>query len=109
MRTSVTHAIKEFLIPPPFLRKFYGGWVYQNMDAVISVTEYNRKKALEEYGISYQKNFMIPNGVNLLRFGFLPENEENTKDDRKKVMFFGRLSPRKGVQILLKALPFEYE
>ena len=64
-------AAKKAFLPPQILLRFWGKWVYQNMDAIISVTEYNRKNAQREYDIPYEKNIVIPNGVNYRRLHHL--------------------------------------
>jgi glycosyltransferase involved in cell wall biosynthesis len=100
-------AVKKTLLPPQFFLNRWGKWVYQNMDAIISVTEYNRRRAQREYDIPLTKNVVIPNGVNyhkLHRFAAHVKYKDVIANGYQ-ILCFGRLSPRKGVQTLLRAIP----
>mgnify|MGYP006075001051 CR=1 FL=1 len=52
--------------------------------------------------ISTQDNFIIPNGVNLRRFQKKVLNKK--KFGKKKIVYFGRIHKKKGIDILLEAI-----
>ena len=70
----------------------------------------------EEY-IDARKNikctniFVIPNGVNLNIFSAKKNKEKNIKKKKRKIIYFGRIHKKKGIEILLnaiKSLPVDF-
>jgi len=75
----------------------------KRLDARIAVSETARDFAAQYFPGEY---FVIPNGVDTERFHPSVEPFPEWRDpDRVNVLFVGRLDPRKGVQVLLDALP----
>lgn len=73
------------------------------LDARIAVSETARDAALEVYPGDYE---VIPNGVDIERFHPSVQPFGEWRDpSRINVLFVGRLDPRKGVQVLLDAMP----
>ncbi|MGQ9823848.1 MAG: 1,4-alpha-glucan branching protein domain-containing protein [Desulfotomaculales bacterium] len=82
-------------------------------DLVIACSTYMAEEVKKLFGVSPDKIRVIPNGVdpeNLARkrgFGAdcRPGPSRREKGARPLVLFFGRLVPEKGVQVLLEAMP----
>ncbi len=75
----------------------------KRLDARIAVSETARDFAAQYFPGEY---LVIPNGVDTERFHPSVEPFPEWRDpDRVNVLFVGRLDPRKGVQVLLDALP----
>lgn len=85
--------------------KFYGSFIYNQMDMNISVCEYHRHRASRVYDIPLEKIVTIPPGVDTVR---LKNNmhQNNFQPHPQSLLYVGRLAPRKGVQYLLLAMPF---
>ncbi|MDI6703404.1 MAG: glycosyltransferase family 4 protein [bacterium] len=84
---------------------------FSNSDKVISVSNYQIKEMLEIYKIPRKKIAMISNGVNLSLYRPSPDIGNDIKkkyhiQDRKVVLFVGRLVRKKGVQYLIAAAPY---
>ncbi len=77
--------------------------VVTKLDARIAVSETARASALAYYPGDYH---VIPNGVDVERFHpDLPPFEEYRDPSRVNLLFVGRLDPRKGVHLLIEAMP----
>ena len=75
----------------------------RRLDARIAVSETARETALLYYPGGYD---IIPNGVDVERFHPATAPFDEWRDrNRVNVLFVGRLDPRKGVQVLLDAMP----
>ena len=75
----------------------------RRLDARIAVSETARETGLLYYPGHYD---IIPNGVDVERFHPTTTPFEEWRDpDRINVLFVGRLDPRKGVQVLIDAMP----
>jgi phosphatidylinositol alpha-mannosyltransferase len=75
----------------------------KRLDARIAVSETARDFAAQYFPGEY---LVIPNGVDTERFHPSVEPFPEWRDpDRVNVLFVGRLDPRKGVQVLLDAMP----
>ncbi len=75
----------------------------KRLDARIAVSETARDFAAQYFPGEYH---VIPNGVDTDRFHPSTEPFPEWRDpDRVNVLFVGRLDPRKGVQVLLDAMP----
>lgn len=100
--------------PRPYtgaLMKFYIrtlGKMNLNSASKIIVLVPDAVKYISRLGISKEKICVIPNGINYDRFLKLPppyKFKEDCKIKGKMVLFVGTLTPRKGVQYLIKAMP----
>ena len=67
-------------------------------DAVIAVSEENRVDVVEQYGVPEERMRVIPNGIR-------PERFHQARPEGPTVLFVGRLHQRKGVDVLLRAMP----
>ena len=78
------------------------------VDAVITVSEYTRARALDRFGLDPDRVRAIPLGVDHSRFAPKPANEIDAFREREKlparfILFLGSLSTRKNIEGLLAA------
>ena len=87
-------------------------WSLAGFEAVTMVSEEIRR-AVIDLGLSPEKVFLTPNGVNLELFRPLDQGECRTglglDKDRPILIWAGRLAPEKGVGDLIRAMPFILE
>ena len=93
------------------LMKFYIqtlGKINLKFVSKIIVLTPNAAEYISQLGIDKEKICIIPNGVNCNNFLNMPSPyrfKKNYKIDGEMILFVGGLSPRKGVQYLIKAMP----
>jgi glycosyltransferase involved in cell wall biosynthesis len=82
--------------------KFFGKMIFSRADAIICISEYEKGLVESDFNV-YGKVRKIPNGINLSEF----ENFKLQKDknDKKIILYVGRLEEYKGVQYLINCLP----
>jgi len=83
--------------------------VAQNCHHIIATTESEKEYLRQYYGVSSQKVGVIPCGVNLDLFR--PVDKETARQrlgftDEKIILFIGRIDPLKGIEQLLRAMPY---
>jgi len=107
---------RGLLCPWPFERKFFKKWVYYKLlaekcirkaDAIHYTSSDEREKSHERLGLG-NKVILVPNGIDLHEFNSLPlKNELVIKypalKDKRVILFLGRINPKKGIDILIKA------
>jgi phosphatidylinositol alpha-mannosyltransferase len=77
--------------------------VVDKLDARIAVSPTAAATAAQSFPGDYR---IIPNGVDIERFSpTLPAFDEWRDPDRVNLLFVGRLDPRKGVHLLIEAMP----
>lgn len=79
-------------------------------DALIAVSKYTVNELTNLYGINENKIHVIYNGVDIERFKPRPNRAELRKElgveeDKKIILFVGRLYHRKGLETLLTSVP----
>jgi phosphatidylinositol alpha-1,6-mannosyltransferase len=78
-------------------------------DAVVAVSRFTRQALIEQMQVDPAKIELIHNGVDLDRFQPAPRNETLLDryhlHDRRILLTVGRLVPRKGIDMMLRALP----
>lgn len=86
---------------------FWGNKIIQNASHFIAVSE----KEAEQYlsmGIPEDKISVVYNGIDANAYSALPEKgifrEKYNLVDKKVVLFLGKITPRKGIDILVKAI-----
>jgi glycosyltransferase involved in cell wall biosynthesis len=86
--------------------QFISGHVPKSVSACVTVSA-SDTSIHRSLGIPGDKIFQIPNGLDLNEFEALPEFNQFRRnfglDDRPIIGFLGRISPRKGVDILIRA------
>jgi glycosyltransferase involved in cell wall biosynthesis len=92
-----------------FYSKYLLDKILSYADVIISPSEYyiNESRVLSKYR---DKIVVIPNGINIDEFNINHSKEEcraklDLSPDDKIILFLGTLSPQKGPDILLKAMP----
>ncbi|MFC1977482.1 glycosyltransferase [Chloroflexota bacterium] len=81
----------------------------QNCHHIIAPTEKEKESLIRHYDVSPERIGVIPCGVNLEQFK--PVDKETAKQqlgftDDKIILFVGRIEPLKGIDQLLKAMPY---
>ena len=81
------------------LRLWRGRRVGARVDAIVCVSEYNARRAVERVFLPASKVHVVPNGIDLARFPYKPRDATAPR----RVVYVGQLIREKGVQILLDA------
>jgi len=79
-----------------------------NSDLVICSTKKHTDIVNKEVGLKFSNIEIIPLGVPLPILDNL-SNNINSKEDNLRVLFVGRLEKRKGIHVLLRAMPYVLE
>jgi len=111
---AVKNAIRERTRPAlgqrePELRLETERNLVQNCHRVIAPTEKEKRALIRHYGASSQKISVVPCGVNLEHFKIIGKAQARHYlglDNDKIILFVGRIDPLKGIDNLIKALPF---
>ena len=78
-------------------------------DFVIAISDSIKREIVSKYSIPENKIFRIYNGVNARRFhpsnDYMELKDQLQIDSKKIILFVGRLSPIKGPQLLIRAVP----
>lgn len=81
----------------------------QRCHHIIAPTEREKEEFIRHYGVSSEKIGVVPCGVNLEQFKALDRARARRFlgfGDDKIILFVGRIDPLKGIDILIKALPY---
>ena len=81
----------------------------QNCHRIIASTDKEKSALIRHYGASSQKISVVPCGVNLEHFRIIGKAQAKNQlglDDDKIILFVGRIDPLKGVDNLIKVLPY---
>ncbi len=93
-----------------YLLRSYEKKLMNRSDALIAVSKYTVDELTELYGIDEKKIHVIYNGVDVQKFKPRPDRTElrrefGLENEKKIVLFVGRLYHRKGLEILLRSIP----
>jgi len=86
----------------PLTSPVYAMGACKAVDKLVVNSRYMRDAVSAWYGVDLNKTVVIPNGVDLKRFSQC--NDEIKLDGDPRILFIGRLSYAKGVDILIRAL-----
>lgn len=76
--------------------------MYKNSDKVVVVSEDTKQVLIKNYGVFPSKIEVIPNGVDFKKF----KKNKGIKKFKNSLLFVGRLDKRKGIDFLVKTIPF---
>ncbi|KON31306.1 hypothetical protein AC477_04250 [miscellaneous Crenarchaeota group-1 archaeon SG8-32-1] len=93
-----------------FMLRSYEKRMMKRSDALIAVSKYTVNELTELYGINEKKIHVIYNGVDVEKFKPRSNRAElrrefGLEEDKKIILFVGRLYHRKGLEILLHSIP----
>ena len=71
-------------------------------DVVVSVSDFQREELVRLYGVRPDRISVIHNGVDLRRYAPSPSADQQLE---QKLLFVGRLVPKKGLQHILSIMP----
>ncbi|MCD1294184.1 glycosyltransferase family 1 protein [Methanocella sp. CWC-04] len=91
--------IRDMLLRP---YRLLGDRIFKKADTVICVSEYEKSLVCNDFGQYCKKAVVIPNGVNKREFKSLVPN----KKDSRVILYVGRLEEYKGIQYVIRALPY---
>lgn len=77
-----------------------GERIFQNSDAVIAVSKYEKHLLSESFHLNEESVSYIPNGINVENCGPLARTHKSVE---KSILYVGRLEKYKGVQFLIRA------
>lgn len=89
--------VRKTFYPAPLLN-MYRKWYYDSVDHIISVTRHNADVTSKRFNVSPDKFTIIPNGFDPSE---APVSDKHA--DPHQILYFGRLEPHKGVQVLIDA------
>ncbi len=92
-------ALSNFLLKP---YKLVGKKIFQDADSIIAVSDYEKRLLVKDFKLDENRIKIIPNGINTNEF----RNLVDVPKEAKTILYVGRLEEYKGVQYIIKALPF---
>ena len=96
------HSFFRNLLHKPY--KLIGKRIFERADAVLCVSNYEKRLVLENFGVDETKIHVIPNGINPEEFEEVDKIKERKSRDVKKILFVGRIEKYKGLDYVVKAL-----
>lgn len=81
-----------------------GSKIFEKSDKVTCISEYERRKVICDFGVPLVKIEKIPIGLNLEEFEKLKKQTKNKGG--KTLLYVGRLEEYKGIQHIIKTLPY---
>jgi glycosyltransferase involved in cell wall biosynthesis len=94
------HTLFRKLLHFPY--KMLGKHIFERARKVICVSKSEKNLIVSDFKIPQEKTVIIPNGINSSEFAHMDKDEK----DHKIILCVGRLEKYKGIQYLIKALPF---
>ncbi len=99
-------AIERRLLLKKLFDPLFGSHVLKGADHFTAVSQYEISQ-YENLGIPREKISLIYNGINLKDYDALPEagrfRQKRSLDGRKIILYLGKITPRKGIDVLLRA------
>lgn len=86
--------------------RFFGIRILQNANKTLLLNKAEAEKCIE-MGVNREQNEIIPNGIDLSKYGKLPEKgifkRKYAIDDNHIVLYLGRIHESKGIDLLVRA------
>ncbi len=96
------HTAIRNLLHKPY--KLIGRNIFKKSDKVICISEYERRKIISDFGVLSTKIEKIPTGLKLEEFAGLRYLKIHKNE--KTLLYVGRLEEYKGIQYIIKILPY---
>jgi len=93
------HSFFRNILHKPY--KSLGKKIFEEAEAVVCVSRYEKKLLLSHFEIEESKISVIPNGVNVKEFRKIKRRRNN-----KSILYVGRIEKYKGVEHVVKALKY---
>lgn len=85
------------------LYKFFGKKIFEKADAVVCVSNYEKKIVLRDFKLN--KNiYVVPNGINSEEFKEVDKIKKEKDKSTKTILYVGRIEKYKGLDYVVKAL-----
>jgi len=97
-RKDISGWLKRKIFYPAPLLNLYRKWYYDSVDHIISVTKHNAEVTSKRFDILPEKFTIIPNGFDPSEIPLIEKTP-----NLNQILYFGRLEPHKGVQVLINA------
>jgi glycosyltransferase involved in cell wall biosynthesis len=102
--SDLESAEKSTLLFYPIIRLLEQNYV-KRVSALIAVSKITKALAIKHLNIKEEKINLIYNGVDTEVFRSPSKREEETKYAKPTVMYVGRMVTKKGIHVLIKAMP----
>jgi len=88
--------------------KIIGNIIFEKAEAIICVSNFERKLILRNFRLNTSRIFVIPNGIDLDEFRSIDINKIKKQKDKtlKNILYVGRIEKYKGVDYIVKALKY---
>ncbi len=96
------HSFFRNLLHKPY--KLFGRKIFEKADAVICVSNYEKRLVLDNFRVAGNKIHVIPNGINLEEFEEVDKIKEQRDKSLRRILFVGRIEKYKRLDYLVKAL-----
>lgn len=101
LETPADYLLKFFFYPMNVVIDYVAG---QDAERIIAISDHAEEELIQRYDFSKKRVQMIPHGVNIDRFQPQSENHPAVNSNKTTLLYVGRIGPRKGLNLALKAL-----
>jgi len=96
------HGFFRNLLHRPY--KLLGKIIFKKAEAVICVSNYEKRLVLKNFGVNKSKIHVIPNGINIEEFEGIDKVKVRKDNGLKRILFVGRIEKYKGLDYVVRAL-----
>lgn len=96
------HSFIRDILHKPY--KIFGRIIFEKSDAVICVSNFEKKLILKNFNVNSSKLFVIPNGINIEEFKDVEKIKKRKNRTTKTILYVGRIEKYKGLDYVVKAL-----
>lgn len=98
------HSFFRNLLHKPY--KLLGKRMFEEAEAVICVSNYEKSLVLKNFRVNESKIHVIPNGINKEEFDEIDKIKKRKENSLKKILFVGRIEKYKGLDYVVRALKY---